>query len=260
MNKTSICLQVFVAALCATGGLSPVTAFAAQTDISSTPIASTRSAQVKPNIMLLMDTSKSMGWTHMPDDVEGVNSVGIGYVGYKSAQCNVLYYNPKQKYEVPKLPDGTRFPTPVFSDAPYAGFASYFVSADTEDRSRIDLSTSFKAYDGKTLLNSSLTDSPKPAYYYVYTGTQTLSYASAPCTDTDTGVSKPAVGGNWTRVVVGPGSGPRGFRRARKLRGLVFLLSHSHRLDEKCGQLGIHAADRQFPSRFHHRPAQRFAD
>ena len=203
MNKTSFGLHRFAAVLCAAAGFGSVAVFAAQTDISSTPIASTRSAQVKPNVMLLMDTSKSMGWSHMPDEVEGVNSVGIGYVGYKSAQCNVLYYKPTQTYQIPKKPDGTFFPTPSFSAAPYAGFASYYVSPDATDLSSVNLSTSFKAYDNKTLLNTSLTDAPQPAYYYVYTGTGSLNYASPPCTDTDTNVSKSASdGGTWTRVNV----------------------------------------------------------
>ena len=87
-------------ALAVTMGLGA--AFAAQTDISSSPLSSTSSAQVKPNVMLLMDTSGSMGWGHMPDEVESLT--GIGSVGYKSGQCNVLYYNPKQTYLIPKKP------------------------------------------------------------------------------------------------------------------------------------------------------------
>ena len=68
---------------------------AAQTDISSTPITSTNSAQVKPNIMLLMDTSDSMSFSHMPDEVETmlgpISTTDVAArIGYKSAQCNVL--------------------------------------------------------------------------------------------------------------------------------------------------------------------------
>ncbi len=49
-------------------------AFGAPTDISNVPLASNNPAQAKPNIMLLMDTSASMGWTHMPDSVEGLRT------------------------------------------------------------------------------------------------------------------------------------------------------------------------------------------
>ncbi len=188
------------------------TAFAAQTDISSTPFSSTTSAQAKPNIMLLMDTSESMSRSHMPDEVE--SATGTGSVGYKAAQCNVLYYNRNQTYSVPKKPDGTLFPTPSFTAAAYAGYVSYYVAPDASDLSTVNLSTSFIPYETKTLRAPPVGGSatPGPAYYYHYTGTQTLSYAGAPCTDTDNlagNASKGATGGGtWFRVVVGATSGP----------------------------------------------------
>jgi hypothetical protein len=73
---------------------------AAQTDIASTPIVTTTAALVKPNIMLLMDASGSMARTHMPDEVETLT--GPTSVGYKSSQCNALFYNPAQQYFPPK--------------------------------------------------------------------------------------------------------------------------------------------------------------
>ena len=185
-------------------------AFAAQTDISNTPLTSTTSAQVKPNIMLLMDTSGSMGWGHMPDEVE--TATGTGSVGYKAAQCNVLYYNRQQTYLLPKKPDGTPFPTPSFTSAPYAGFVGYYVSPDATDLSNVNLSTAFNAYDDKTLrVPAAAAHVPQAAYYYYYTGSQTLTYGTAPCTDTDTNISKTATGGGtWNRVAVGATSGPGG--------------------------------------------------
>ena len=60
-------------------------------------------------------------------------------------------------------------------------------------------------------------DTAQAAYYYLYTGPQTLNYANSPCTQADTGVPNtnvviPAVGGgNWTRVLVNA-SGSRGDR------------------------------------------------
>src|SRR3982751_2766161 len=73
---------------------------AALTDLSSTPLASSSAAQVKPNIMLLMDTSGSMGRTHMPDELEDQLNGHWGFqsIGYKSSQCNALYYNPSTTY------------------------------------------------------------------------------------------------------------------------------------------------------------------
>src|ERR1039457_4626279 len=79
----------------------------AQTDISSSPITTTSGAQIKPNVMLLVDASGSMGWGHMPDEMESV--IGIGSIGYKAAQCNVVYYDRNVSYAVPKNADGTLF-------------------------------------------------------------------------------------------------------------------------------------------------------
>ena len=69
--------------------------------------------------MLLMDASGSMGWSHMPDEVESIT--GIDSIGYKSAQCNVLYYNPFTTYDLPKKPDGSNFPAPPFTVARVRG-------------------------------------------------------------------------------------------------------------------------------------------
>jgi type IV pilus assembly protein PilY1 len=91
----------------------------AQTDISSSPITSTNGAEVKPNIMLLVDASGSMGWGHMPDEME--SAVGIGSIGYKAAQCNVVYYDPRVTFALPKQADGTPFAVPSFTNAPYDG-------------------------------------------------------------------------------------------------------------------------------------------
>ncbi|MEF8766198.1 hypothetical protein [Candidatus Accumulibacter contiguus] len=85
---------------------------AALTDISDAPFYNSTSSQLKPNIMLLMDTSNSMRFSHMPDQIEGTNS-GLMPIGYKSYQCNILYYNPNRVYEIPKDSSGNPLPTPV---------------------------------------------------------------------------------------------------------------------------------------------------
>ncbi|HEY2558537.1 MAG TPA: PilC/PilY family type IV pilus protein [Caldimonas sp.] len=172
---------------------------AAQTDIASTPIITTTAALVKPNIMLLMDASGSMGRTHMPDEVE--TQTRPTSVGYKSSQCNALYYNPAQQYFLPKRYDGTPFPTPSYTAAPYAGFGAYYLIPDV---STTDLSSAFVAYDAVTLeVAPPFPDTPQSAYYFVYTGAQTLTFATAPCTDNDTGATRAATGGGtWTKVNV----------------------------------------------------------
>ena len=171
--------------------------FAAQTDISNTPIATSTSAAVKPNIMLLMDASGSMARTHMPDELE--TTAGPRSIGYKSSQCNVLYYNPAQTYTLPKRYDGTFFPTPSFTAAPYAGFGAYYA---VPDLSTTNLSNAFVSYDNTSLdVVSPFPDTPQRAYYYVYTGTQTLKFDAQPCTQLDSGATVAAIGGGtWTKT------------------------------------------------------------
>ncbi|NUZ05650.1 PilC/PilY family type IV pilus protein [Piscinibacter koreensis] len=179
-------------------------AWSAQTDISASPIISTGATQVKPNIMVLMDTSDSMRRSHMPDEVETVT--GILSVGYKNSSCNALYYNPATTYLRPRDAAGNYFPVPSFTAAPYAGFAAYYPSPDATELSSVNLSTSYVPYDGKTLrmppIPGVTAAVPGPAYYYRYNGTATLDYRSAPCTDIDTGAST----GDWQKVVITAGS------------------------------------------------------
>ncbi len=106
----------------------------APTDIANIPLVTTTAAAVKPNIMLLLDASGSMGRTHMPDEVE--TQTGPASIGYKAAQCNVLYYDPAKTYILPKQYDDTTFSVPGFSfnNARYAGFGAFYLVPDTSTR------------------------------------------------------------------------------------------------------------------------------
>ena len=205
--------RLVVGALAAALALSfSASSFAAQTDIANTPIISTTPAQVKPNIMLLMDASGSMGRTHMPDEVE--TQTLPTSVGYKNWQCNALYYNPALTYKLPVDSRGNEFPTPSFMAAPYAGFArTYYAAPTATELSSVDLGSKFVPYDEYTLdQTAAVAPVPNAAYYYLYSGPQRLYFASAPCTDGEQGsASQPATGsggGTWTRVLVSATSGP----------------------------------------------------
>jgi Tfp pilus tip-associated adhesin PilY1 len=188
-------------------GLLPI-ASAGVTDITSVPMTGTGTAVVKPNIMLLMDTSRSMGFTHMPDELEGAfDALPIGYASY---QCNSIYYNPTSTYKLPKDSTGVNLPTPQFSAASY----NYYILGTA---TVVDLASQFKPYDSDTRAKIS-TDNYAPlaqqAYYYVYSGTQTLNYKTNPCTQADTGAKDTAGdiaatgGGIWKRKLVSATSGP----------------------------------------------------
>ena len=194
-------------------GLVAGAAAAGPTDIAQTPLVVLNGSQAKPNIMLLMDNSGSMGRTHMPDEVESVT--GVKSIGYKSVQCNALYYNPDPAvvYLLPKRYDGTLFATPDFTMARNNGFGEFFA---TPDFTTTDLRSQFVPYDwGKnTVLGpvAAPTVGPSvgfaaatagPAFYYVYTGAQTLRYDSPACMQFDTGAPGTVAatgGGTWTRV------------------------------------------------------------
>jgi Tfp pilus tip-associated adhesin PilY1 len=181
-----------------------VTAHAAPDDISSTPVPVATAATVKPNVMLLMDTSESMSWTHMPDQVESVTRTTS--VGYKSSQCNALYYDPAKKYPLPRNADKSPFATPVWPNAPYAGYGHLYVVPDATPP--VDLSTSFRAYDNATLQVPGFPDTPQPAYYYRHSSGAKLPYDGADCRTPDTGISRNSNGsGTWTKVVVSATSG-----------------------------------------------------
>lgn len=127
--------------------------------ISDVPLG-TMADQGKPNVMLLMDTSDSMKWTHMPDDWESDDTTYFP-VGYKSSLCNTLYYNPNTEYVLPKQADGvTDMPEPAFKAAWKDGY----------DRSQppVDLSMHFQAYDDDTRRMPLYSDPKQPAYYFAW--------------------------------------------------------------------------------------------
>jgi len=171
-NTADIRIKMLVAALAF--GASAGTASAALTDISQTPLASSGSNLVKPNILFILDRSGSMAWTHAPDEAQPF----FDGVGYKSSQCNSIYYNPSTQYVVPRAYDGSTFANASYTAAINDGFCAYDGASCS---STTNLSTSFKAYTTNSGAASSTSGNPDPssddtaqqAYYYVYTGSQT---------------------------------------------------------------------------------------
>jgi type IV pilus assembly protein PilY1 len=94
--------------------LSASVASAATTDIATDPLARSQSTNVKPNVMLIVDDSGSMGWRHMPDYVNDTNvdkprcgnatcssttTTGVeGNPPWYAAGFNRLYYDPQVTY------------------------------------------------------------------------------------------------------------------------------------------------------------------
>ena len=107
---------------------------AATTDIAQAPIAS---SGAKPNLMFMLDDSGSMQWSYLGDSVKTNGYVNA--VGYRSALCNRLYYDPKISYTPPIAADGTAFPAASFTAAYYDGY-------DRKAWEAVDLSTGFMAW------------------------------------------------------------------------------------------------------------------
>ncbi len=158
----------------------------AQTEIADKPVFSSSDAEIKPNVMLLMDTSDSMAWSHMPDDlVKPIDTVTFYRqpVGYKNHLCNAMYYNPEQSYPLPIGADGKPLPEPSFTAAYY----NYYLDPSV----KVDLSNAFRAHDSLTIKDQlAKEDLPQEAYYYEFSGTNPAinsltAYANKPCRDDD---------------------------------------------------------------------------
>ncbi|MFY7873658.1 MAG: hypothetical protein ACOVQL_14940, partial [Limnohabitans sp.] len=198
--KAISCLGALALLLAAHAGIQ-----AATTDIATTPL--TANLGVKPNVMLLIDTSNSMTWTHMPDSVEVANAAQQ-HIGYKNHLCNSIYYNRAVVYKTPKDSAGNPLPTPSFTAAPY----NYFLAPATT----VNLSTAFQAHDANTVSNTStaLPDTPQAAYYYRFTppSPTVTKPSAAACTQAEpgSGATTPfaaAGGGTWQKIIVSATSG-----------------------------------------------------
>lgn len=76
---------------------------AASLDLSDYPIWSGVVSSVKPNLLLLIDTSGSMDEKYMPEVINSATSKA----GYYNYQCNTLAYNPNTSYTLPVDYTGT---------------------------------------------------------------------------------------------------------------------------------------------------------
>ena len=179
---------------------------AAQTDISSTPITSSSAAQVKPNIMLLMDTSDSMSFGHMPDEVEAHARADLDHRRRRPGRLQELAVQRpllqpgNSTYALPKRADGSFFPTPSFGAAPYDVY-------DTLSIATVDLASELHALRQQhpAPRRLDLSAAPRPTT----TCTPARRSPATPrraCADLDVGSTQPASdGGTWTRVNVGSG-------------------------------------------------------
>ncbi|EIM31661.1 Tfp pilus assembly protein, tip-associated adhesin PilY1 [Leptothrix ochracea L12] len=106
---------------------------AANADIAQVPITAVQGL-TKPNIMFILDSSGSMGWDYMPDDVgsgscstanngnNGNNGNNAKSYAFCASQCNGVAFNPAVDYLPPIKADGTAYPAISFINAPSDGY------------------------------------------------------------------------------------------------------------------------------------------
>lgn len=127
-------------------------------DLATSPLVTSAAVITLPNLMFVLDDSGSMVWTHMPDDNNDAGSTvafDYGYYGYRSSQCNGVYYNPAFTYKPPIGADGTIYLN--------ASFTAAWVDGYKKSSGTVNLSSNFTAE----------TDSSgTAAYYYRYSGAQ----------------------------------------------------------------------------------------
>ena len=169
----------------------PAGSFAALTDLGQTPIASTSSGVVKPNINFILDRSGSMASLHAPDEAQPFDD----RYGYKSSQCNSIYYDPAIIYSVPKNYDGSDFTLAT-------SFTAAYNDGYNTGNGQTNLSTKFQAHSG---------DASQAAYYYKYSGSQTPNFLNTTNTfykECNSTIGQTPGSGVFTKVTVSATSGP----------------------------------------------------
>jgi type IV pilus assembly protein PilY1 len=144
---------------------------AALTDIADAPLTTSSNSVVLPNLMFVMDDSGSMNWEHLPDDAGDLGSTTtfrFGYYGLRSSQCNEIYYDPTITYKPPVDYAGNSYANASFTQAVPDGF-----KAEGPGNVAVALSTNFRASLPADYTYVAGDTTGQPAYYYVYSGTQT---------------------------------------------------------------------------------------
>ena len=139
----------------------PLPAQAASVALATSPLATSTISTVLPNVMFVLDDSGSMDWDYMPDNAKNFN----GKYGFNSSQCNGTYYNPAITYTPPVDSTGTSYPNASFSAAWRDGYK-------TSDGT-VNLNTNFTGGSGTG--SSGASGYTGPAFYYVYSGTQSTA-------------------------------------------------------------------------------------
>jgi len=165
-------IQLLSLALAASLAL-PLPALAAPVALATSPLATSTTSTVKPNLYFVLDDSGSMTWTFMPDTATNFR----GNVGYQSSQCNGVYYNPNITYLPPLDSTGASYADASFTAARDNGFDSGSTARDLNSAfiaNRFSPESANTTYSGSGSYLGSISLGPYAAQYYTYSGTQTI--------------------------------------------------------------------------------------
>ena len=151
----------------------PVGSQAASTTLATSPLATSTTSSVLPNLMFVLDDSGSMAWDYLPDTARNFS----GKYGFNSTHCNGVYYNPNITYYPPVDPNGVSFSNPASSGYGAGPVVTTFTNAYVDGYDMTaktnNLDTGFTGGSGSG--SSGYSTYTGPAFYYDYTGTQTSS-------------------------------------------------------------------------------------
>lgn len=92
-------------------------AHAGTTDLASSPLVTSSSSSVRPNIMFILDDSGSMGWTYLPDWANTSNQALFRNNGYNGVAYNPsVTYNPPIFYNADGTVDTSTYPSMTTSN------------------------------------------------------------------------------------------------------------------------------------------------
>jgi type IV pilus assembly protein PilY1 len=147
----------------------PAGSQAASTSLATSPLATSTTSSVLPNLMFVLDDSGSMDWDYMPDAARNF----AGHYGFNTSHCNGVYYNPNITYNPPVDSNGVSFSNSASSKYLNNTFTAAYVDGYNPSAGTVNLDSAFSGGSGSG--SSGYTSYSGPAFYYTYSGTQTTS-------------------------------------------------------------------------------------
>jgi len=139
------------------------------TSLATSPLATSTTSTVLPNLMFVLDDSGSMDWDYLPDTAKNF----AGKYGFNSSHCNGVYYNPNITYTPPVDSNGVSYANTASANYLNNTFTDAYVDGYKPGSGTVNLNNAFTGGSGSG--SSGYSSYNGPAFYYTYTGTQTTA-------------------------------------------------------------------------------------